>query len=132
MCVLAVDIIEPINESPGIYFDSVGIVKVSEDNLHVLVPVDIVYIQPHLVNLKDILSTSKSFCQQVEQIETKLNNTTCHHYFQPLGVRFDGIMRDYSAISHLISTKDKRSAWLPGIGTAFKQIIGTMDNYIII
>lgn len=42
--------------------------------------------------------------------------------------RLDSVLRDYSAISHLISDRNKRSAWFGAIGSAFKQIIGTMDE----
>lgn len=121
--VLASNIIEQINESPGIYFDTEGSVKITDDYLHVLIPIDIGYIKPHIDNIKSVLGTARFFCQQIEY-----NNSKCHNYLQPLVTRLDSILRDYSAISHLISDRDKRSAWFAGVGSVFKQIIGTMDE----
>lgn len=121
--ILASNIIEQINESPGIYFDTEGFVKITDDYLHVLIPIDIGYIKPHIDNIKSVLGTARFFCQQIEY-----NNSKCHNYLQPLAARLDSILRDYSAISHLISDRDKRSAWFAGIGSVFKQIIGTMDE----
>lgn len=121
--VLASDVIERIYESPGIYFDPTGTVKISDDYLHVLVPVDISYIKPHIDNLKTVLGTAGFFCQQNE-----LNYSGCHNLLQPLALRLDSIIRDYSAISHLIIDKEKRSAWFAGIGSMFKQVIGIMDE----
>lgn len=122
--VVASNIIEQINESPGIYFDSAGSIKITDDYLHVLIPIDISYIKPHIDNIRTVLGTARFFCQQSEYND----NSKCHNYLLPLVPRLDNILRDYSAISHLISDRDKRSAWFAGIGSAFKQIIGTMDE----
>lgn len=122
--IFASNIIEQINESPGIYFDSAGSIKTINDYLHVLIPIDISYIKPHIDNIRAVLGTARFFCQQ----SAYNNNSECHNYLQPLVPRLDSILRDYNAISHLISDRDKRSAWFAGIGSAFKQIIGTMDE----
>lgn len=115
---------ENINENPGIYFEPTGTVRTISDFLHVLVPIDISYIQPHIDNLRSILGTSRFLCKQNEAI----TEFECHVLLQPLVSRLDDIIRDYGAISHLISIRDKRSAWFAGIGTIFKKVIGTMDE----
>nr|UZO32012.1 ORFc [Heliothis subflexa] len=121
--VLATNIIEQINESPGIHFEPTGTVKSSNEYLHVLVPNDIGYIKPHIDNIKTVLGTTRFFCQQNE-----VNISICQNILQPLVPRLDSIQNDYNAISHLITDKEKRSAWFAGIGSMFKQIIGTMDE----
>lgn len=121
--VISADVIEPIKESTGIYFDPVGTLKISNNYLHILVPIDIAYIKPHIDNIKTALGTARFLCQQNE-----LSVSKCHNFLQPLTSRLDSIVKDYSAISHLIPDRDKRSAWFAGIGSFFKQVIGTMDE----
>lgn len=121
--VSSADIIEPIKEATGIYFDPVGTFKLSNNYLHILVPIDIGYIQPHIDNIKSALGTARFLCQQNE-----LSVSKCHNFLQPLTSRLDTISKDYSAISHLLPDRDKRSAWFAGIGSFFKQVIGTMDE----
>ncbi|VVC90597.1 unnamed protein product, partial [Leptidea sinapis] len=43
-------------------------------------------------------------------------------------VRYEDIKREYNSISHLISSRNKRSAWFNAIGTAFRHIFGTLDE----
>lgn len=112
-----------MKDTTGIYFDPMGTLKISNNDLHVLVPIDVGYIQPHLENIKIALSTTRFYCQQNE-----LSTSKCHNFLQPLASRLDDIIRDYSSISHLISDRNKRSAWFAGVGTVFKHIIGTMDE----
>lgn len=121
--VVTPSVIEPIRESTGIYFDPAGTLKISNNYLHVLVPIDVGYIKPHLENIKVALGTARFICQQNE-----LSVSKCHNFLQPLTSRFDNVLKDYNAISHLISNREKRSAWFAGIGSMFKQLIGTMDE----
>lgn len=88
-----------------------------------MVPVDIGYIQPHIDNIKTALGTARFICQQ-----NSLDVSKCHNFLQPLTYRLNSILKDYSAISHLIPDRDKRSAWFAGIGSLFKYVIGTMDE----
>lgn len=104
---------EQIEKSPGIHFNPQGSIKLINDHLHVVIPVDIEYLKPHIDNCPGNKAISESECQNI---------------FQPLHSIFDDITRDYSSISHLISSKTKRSAWISGVGTIFKQIFGTMDE----
>lgn len=60
-------------------------------------------------------------CQHSENIQ-------CENTLSPLTVRFNDMKRYHDSLSHLISKRSKRSAWFGGIGTAFKQIIGTLDE----
>lgn len=69
------------------------------------------------------MGTARFLCQQNE-----LSVSKCHNFLQPLTSRLDSILKDYSAISHLIPDRDKRSAWFAGVGSLFKQVIGTMDE----
>lgn len=115
---------EPITESPGVYFNPIGTVRTSNDFLHILVPVDISYIHPHILNIQNALESTKDLCLQKDIVK----DTECFNILQPLFSRFDDLTKDYNAISHLISLRDKRSAWFAGIGSVFKQIIGTMDE----
>lgn len=52
----------------------------------------------------------------------------CFDNFEPLELRFKEIVKQYSAISHLIETKTKRSAWFAGIGSIMKYLFGTLDE----
>lgn len=100
-----------------------GILRVSNNYLHVLVPIDIGYIKPHIQNIRTALGGARTLCQQHD-----LNVSKCHNFLQPLTSRLEGILRDYDSISHLIPERNKRSAWFPGFGTLFKHLIGTMDE----
>ncbi|XP_045783688.1 uncharacterized protein LOC123879838 [Maniola jurtina] len=118
------DYIEQITSSPGIYFNPIGSVKLVNDYLHVVIPIDLEYIKPHINNINSVLHTSQHLC-------TKSNTLTgleCQNIFQPLIPMLEDLTRDYHSLSHLISSRSKRSAWIPGIGIIFKHIFGTMDE----
>lgn len=116
--------IDPIVKSPGIYFNPSGSVKLINDYLHVVIPVEIKYIKPHIENIKNVFHSAQYICAQNNAID----DLECQNSFQPLVSIYEDISRDYYAISHLISSKSKRSAWISGIGTIFKQVFGTMDE----
>lgn len=98
--------------------------KITNEDLSILVPMDMSYILPHLENINTAISTSRFLCQQSEVIE----DIECHNSLQPLQSRYHDVLKDYDAISHLTSKRSKRSAWFAGIGTVFKHIFGTMDE----
>lgn len=98
--------------------------KQTRDHIHLLVPIDITYIKPHIDNINNALKASTLLCQQ----NTILKESECTNILQPLVLRLIDIRKDYSAISHLTSGREKRSAWLAGVGSLFKQVIGTMDE----
>lgn len=43
-------------------------------------------------------------------------------------MRFEEIEKQFSSISHLIESKNKRSAWFAGVGSLMKNIFGTLDE----
>lgn len=70
------------------------------------------------------MNSSKSLCRDSDIFD----NVECQNIFQPLYTRLFDIELDYNSISHLISTRTKRSAWFGGIGTLSKKLFGTMDE----
>lgn len=116
--------IQPASDDAGIYFDPIGSLKITDDTLDIIIPIDISFIQPHLDNLRDILRTSKFLCNQSKVYY----EGECHYLFQPLSSRYFDIVRDFDSISHLISKSHKRSAWFGGIGSVIKQLFGNMDQ----
>ncbi|CAG9138706.1 unnamed protein product, partial [Plutella xylostella] len=115
------DFVQPLSSSPGIYFDRIGKLNVINGQLDIVSYVDILHINPHLNNLNQILLTTKLLCKQA-------NNNQCDSILSPLTVRYNDIKREYNSISHLISNRQKRSAWFGAVGTAFKHIFGTLDE----
>ena len=116
--------IQPASNDAGIYFDPIGSLKITDDTLDIIIPIDISFIQPHLENIKDILGTSKYLCKQ----SNAFYEDECHYMFQPLSSRYSDIVRDFNSISYLMSKKYKRSAWFGGIGTLIKHLFGNMDE----
>lgn len=85
---------------------------------------DISYIKPHIQNVNLVIDKIKYICEQLASID----NSECRNVLQPFTVRFRDIIKEYSSITHLIDSRVKRSAWIGGIGTAMKQIFGTLDE----
>lgn len=117
-------IIQPTVNSPGIYFDPVGSLKIIDGYLSVVVPIDISFIQPHIKNLNGVIGTSKYLCKQ----SNVFSDVECHNMLQPLSIRYYDIIRDFESISHLIETRSKRSPWFGGVGMLFKHLFGVMDE----
>ncbi|XP_047018994.1 uncharacterized protein LOC124629572 [Helicoverpa zea] len=115
------DFVKPYPSNAGIYFDSLGKLKIIKSNLNVISYVDISFIKPHLTNLNEIIGTLRFNCQ-------KFNLTSCENTLSPLTARFTDVQREYDSIYHLISKRYKRNAWFGGIGTVFKHVFGTLDE----
>lgn len=116
--------VEFITKSPGIYFDPVSNLKLINDHVHFVIPVDLKYIKPHLTNIENILGSFKFICEQ----NKAMDDFRCLNALQPLTSLYNDILRDYDSISHMLSTKTKRSAWFAGIGSIMKKLFGTMDE----
>lgn len=115
------DYVLPLPSSSGIYFDRIGKLKIIKGQLNLITHIDISFINTHLVNLNEILGTVRFMCQQSE-------NKQCQNMLSPLTVRFNDMKRYHDSLSHLISRRNKRSAWFSGIGNVFKQVIGTLNE----
>lgn len=116
--------VEPITKGPGILFNPIGTLRVVDDHFHVVIPIDISYINHHLENIRETFSTVRFLCQQNEPIRGQ-----CHNMMQPLDSLFSDILRDHNSISHLTSSSPiRRSAWFSGVGTVFKHIFGTLSE----
>ena len=48
------DYIRPVSSGPGIHFDPIGSLKLINNYLSVVIPIDLSYIEPHLNNIKNI------------------------------------------------------------------------------
>ncbi|KAH9631555.1 hypothetical protein HF086_004716 [Spodoptera exigua] len=118
--------VQPINSSPGIHFDPVGELKINTGHLDVVNPVDISYIEPHINNINSILGKISSLCSRFD-MKTMIG-LECHNILEPLTVKFNDIVSEYSSIAHLTSNRFKRGAWISGIGTLSKTIFGTLDE----
>ncbi|XP_045489651.1 uncharacterized protein LOC123690347 [Pieris rapae] len=116
--------IHTITSSPGIYFDPHGTAKIINDHIHIVIPIDISFAPTHIDNIKNAFGTIRYLCQQSQSF----NHFECHNLIQPLDSLFKDIIRDFQSISHLTTSKSKRSAWFAGIGTVFKHIFGTLDE----
>lgn len=117
-------LIQPITNSPGIFYDSSGTVKIIRDYTHILVPMDISFATSHIENIKAVVGTIRYMCQQSEAI----HDIECNNMIQPFDALFKDIIRDYNAVSHLLPTHSKRSAWFSAVGTVFKHVFGTLDE----
>lgn len=113
-----------MSSGPGIHFDPIGSLRLINGHLSVVIPVDISFIKPHIENINNIFETVRTLCKNNDIFE----DTECQNLIQPLSTRYNDLTRDFEAISHLIATRTKRSAWFGGIGTAFKHLFGTMDE----
>lgn len=115
------DFVQPLSPSPGIYFDRLGKLSIVKGELNVVSYVEVSYLKPHLVNLKEILGTLRFVCQQSE-------NNQCDFILSPLTVRYNAVKQEYDSMSHLISNRNKREAWFGAVGTVFKHVFGTLDE----
>lgn len=93
--------------------------------MNVLLPVDISHFEPHINNIKHALIETKHLCNQTRIIEI---NVECDSMLQPLTARFHDMNKEFQSISHLIDNRNKRGAWIGGIGSVLKQIFGTLDE----
>lgn len=116
------DFVQPLTSSTGIFFDGLGKLRIINGNLNVISYVNISYIGPHLTNLKEVIDSIESNCKQTHYYQ-------CIEILSPLMARYEDIKRDYESMSHLLSKRGRRSAWFAGIGSVFKQIFGTLDEY---
>ncbi|CAK1543112.1 unnamed protein product [Leptosia nina] len=116
--------IETSKNTSGIYFDPIGLLKIVDGHLSVVIPIDISYIESHIKNLNGVIGSSKFLCKQNELY----TDIECLNLLQPLSIRYHDIIQDFESISHLIESRPKRSAWISGVGTVFKHVFGTMDE----
>ncbi|CAG9563366.1 unnamed protein product [Danaus chrysippus] len=117
--------VQPVTSSSGLYYDYLGNLKINNVQLQVVIPVDISHFKPHIKNIENTLETLKYLCKQtrIEQIDQE-----CHNLLQPISARFQDMSKEFSAISHLLDNRSKRSAWIGVIGTAMKHIFGSLDE----
>lgn len=120
------DFVHQIASSPGIYFDPIGELKINIGHLDIVTSFDISYIEPHIKNINSILGTTRHLCNQI-QFELS-ESLECTNILEPLTIRYNDMVSEYSSIAHLVSNRYKRSAWIGGIGTLAKTIFGTLDE----
>ncbi|CAF4948560.1 unnamed protein product [Pieris macdunnoughi] len=113
--------IEPLPSSSGILFDGLGKIKIKKGQLDIINYINISYIGPHLYNLNGVFTTLEEICKRA-------NYQPCENTLSSLLVRFEDIKSEFNSISHLISNRNKRSAWFGAIGIAFRHIFGTLDE----
>lgn len=117
--------IEPINTSPGLFFEHLGSLKISNAQLKVIIPMDISHFSSHIENIREALIKTRYLCNQTRITEI---DAECRNMLQPLAVRYSDVVKEFESISHLIDNRSRRSAWIGGIGTILKQIFGTLDE----
>ncbi|GFG35719.1 hypothetical protein Cfor_12900, partial [Coptotermes formosanus] len=96
--------------------------KITNEQLNVVIPVDVSHFSIHIENLNHALGTTQNLCNQTHLLE---NN--CRDILEPLMVRFEDMNREFSSISHLINKRTKR-AWIGGVGYLMKHIFGNLDE----
>ncbi|CAF4952232.1 unnamed protein product [Pieris macdunnoughi] len=118
--------VKNIVKGPGIFFDPVSTLKIINDQFHIVIPVEIIPIQNHIMDINKVFNNVQSYCQRSEVIGV----SQCHNLLQPLEAILKDLQRDFNAVSHLVSDNyiSKRSAWFSGIGTVFKHIFGTLTE----
>ncbi|VVD00291.1 unnamed protein product [Leptidea sinapis] len=117
--------IKYIKEGPGLLFDPVGTLKLIDDYLHIVIPIDVTSFDQNIKHTQDVLNIVKLQCQKTKEIDISV----CQNIMQPLDSLYNDILRDYNSISHIISSeRPKRSAWFSGVGVVFKHIFGTLDE----
>lgn len=121
---LGQEFITPLTNSPGIYFDPVGSLSLVDSHLSIVIPYDISFINPHILNLRFILEKAKRVCDNGKVFDY----LECTNLFEPLNTRFKDIAHDNEAIFHLTSRQSKRSALIGFVGTISKKLFGTMDE----
>lgn len=113
-----------MTNSPGIYFDPLGSLSLIDSHLSIVIPYDVSFINPHILNLRLILNKSKQICDNGKVFDY----LECSNLFEPLNTRYNDIAHDNEAIFHLTSRQSRRSALLGFVGTVSKKIFGTMDE----
>ncbi|CAH4029192.1 unnamed protein product [Pieris brassicae] len=122
---MAQQFIEQMVNSPGIYFDPIGSLNQIDSYLSVVVPIDVSYIKPHLINLQRSISYSKLICEE----SLVFNPLECKNLFQPVIIQYEDMTRYSEAIPNLASHHStKRNALVGVIGTISKKLFGTMDE----
>lgn len=117
--------VEPVETSPGIYFDPVGSLTVIDSYLNILIPVDITFVASSLENINSILGTSRYLCKQGDIFK----ELECDNILLPLVTRYSDLSNEFDSISHILDPKRfKRVAWFSAIGTVFKHLFGSMDE----
>lgn len=116
--------VQQIKSSPGLYFDYLGGLKIKNGQLDVLIPLDITHLKPHIANVDSVLNTARTLCKQTGAVEP----SGCFSVLEPLTFLYHDMNREFMSISHLLDNRRRRSAWISGIGTMFKQIFGTLDE----
>lgn len=118
------DYVQQITSGSGIHFDYLGTVRIKNNRLNVVMPVDISHFNKHLENINLALRTVKNLCDQAKFIKT----TECMNILDPLTTRYHDIVKKLDSVSHLLENRMKRSAWIGGIGSIVKQIFGNLDE----
>lgn len=113
-----------MTNSPGIYFDPLGSLSLIDSHLSIVIPYDVSFINPHIINLRHILDKSKQVCDNGKVFDY----LECTNLFEPLNTRYNDIVHDNEAMFHLTSRQSRRSALLGFVGTLSKKIFGTMDE----
>ncbi|KAL0860200.1 hypothetical protein ABMA27_010507 [Loxostege sticticalis] len=57
-------LVQPISSGSGVYFDYLGNLRIRNNHLNVILPIDISHIKPHLENINSALGTLRYLCQQ--------------------------------------------------------------------
>ncbi|XP_045486862.1 uncharacterized protein LOC123689664 [Pieris rapae] len=118
--------VKNIVNGPGIFFDPVGSLKIIDDQFQIVIPVEIIPIKNHIMDINKVFNNVQSYCQR----NVVIGVSQCHNLLQPLEAILKDLQRDFDAVSHLVSDDyvSKRSAWFSGIGTVFKHIFGTLTE----
>lgn len=117
-------LVQPISSGSGVYFDYLGNLRIRNNHLNVILPIDISHIKPHLENINSALGTLRYLCQQSRVYK----EPECHNALEPLTVQYHDILAQLESISHLIDNRLRRGAWIGGLGTVVKTIIGNLDE----
>ncbi|XP_052740626.1 uncharacterized protein LOC128198569 [Bicyclus anynana] len=121
------ELITPIVDSPGLYFDNLGILKYYNNFWNIITFTDLSYIKPHVENIKNVIYTVKETCHSYKSAKIQ---SDCSNTLSPLETLLKNVENNYQSLSHLTQEKgrSKRSSWFGFGGPILKQLFGSLDE----
>ncbi|KAM3956405.1 uncharacterized protein ACR2FA_009626 [Aphomia sociella] len=121
----ATDLITPIINSSGLYFDAIGTLTYYNSFWNVITYTDFSYIAPHLENIRNVLNTPWTTCHTFTS--SKLQ-TDCSNILNPLESLLNNVNKNYKSLGHLTGNKRTKRSWFGIGGPILKQLFGSLDE----
>lgn len=112
-----------IDSSPGIHYEKIGVLNYCETNWKLVTYLDYSSLETLIGDLENYYSKTVQIC--LTTIYGKYSS--CNKTISLLGQTFQKLIKQREELKQLVSHRTKR-AWFNIIGSAFKTIIGTLDE----